>query len=98
MVCDERLRLSVNDIFVRPLVEADLVLYPEEKRQGCMLVDFGADTTTVSIYKNGVLNYLSTIPMGSRNITRDITALNYLEERAEELKIEGEMLLWSTSP
>lgn len=89
VVCDERLHLNVNDIFVRPLVEADLVLYPEEKRQGCMLVDFGADTTTVSIYKNGVLNYLSTIPMGSRNITRDITALNYLEERAEELKISG---------
>lgn len=89
VVCDERLHLNVNDIFVRPLVEADLVLYPEEKRQGCMLVDFGADTTTVSIYKNGVLVYLSTIPMGSRNITRDITALNYLEERAEELKIEG---------
>lgn len=89
VVFDERLHLAINDIFVRPLAEADLVLFPEEKRQGCMLVDFGADTTTVAIYKNGVLRYLSTIPMGSRNITRDITALNYLEERAEELKIEG---------
>lgn len=88
-VLDERLHLTVNDIFVRQLAEADLVLFTEEKRQGCMLVDFGAETTTVSIYKNGVLVYLATIPMGSRNITRDITALNYLEERAEELKISG---------
>lgn len=89
MVLDERLHITINDLFVRPLAEADLVLYPEEKRQGCMFVDCGADTTTVAIYKNGVLMYLSTIPMGSRHITRDITALNILEERAEDLKIQG---------
>lgn len=89
MVLDERLHIAINDFFVRPLAEADLVLYPEEKRQGCMFVDCGADTTTVAIYKNGVLMYLSTIPIGSRHITRDITALNILEERAEDLKIEG---------
>lgn len=88
-VLDERLQLKIQDVFVRQLAEADLVLFSEEKRLGCMLVDFGAETTTVSIYKNGVLEYLSTIPMGSRNITRDITALNHLEERAEELKITG---------
>ncbi len=63
-----------------------------------MLVDCGAETTTVSIYKNGVLLYMSTIPMGSRNITRDITAMNYLEERAEELKIDGGNALSSTEP
>lgn len=89
LVLEERLHLNVNEVFVRQLAEADLVLFPDEKRQGCMLVDFGAETTTVSIYKNGILVYLSSIPMGSRNITRDITALNFLEERAEELKISG---------
>jgi len=88
-VISERLQLEIHDIYVRQLVEADLVLSSEEKRLGCMLVDFGAETTTVSIYNNGVLEYLATIPMGSRNITRDITALNHLEERAEELKIMG---------
>lgn len=88
-VLDERLQLKIHDIYVRQLAEADLVLSSEEKRLGCMLVDFGAETTTVSIYKNGALEYLATIPLGSRNITRDITALNHLEERAEELKIMG---------
>lgn len=97
-VLDERLHLPVHDMFVRQIAEADFVLYPEEKRQGCMLVDCGAETTTVSIYKNGVLLYMSTIPMGSRNITRDITAMNYLEERAEELKIDGGNALSSTEP
>ncbi len=97
-VLDERLHIGINDVFVRQIAEADLVLFPEEKRQGCMLVDFGAETTTVSIYKNGVLLYLSTIPMGSRNITRDITTLNYLEEFAEDLKIDGGNALSSTEP
>lgn len=40
----------------------------------------------MSIYKSGSLLYLATIPLGSRNITRDITSLSYLEERAEDLK------------
>lgn len=83
----ERLQLKINDYIVRPTAIADLVLSKDEKRLGCMLVDLGAETTTVSIYKGGSLRYLATLPLGSRNITRDIaTGLNKLEERAEELK------------
>ena len=52
-----------------------------------MLVDMGAETTTVSIYKDGSLRYFATLPMGGRNITRDITSLSLLEERAEDIKI-----------
>ena len=86
-VIEGRLGLQVVDMFVRPLAEADLVLMSDERRLGCMLVDLGSETTTVAIYKDGVLVHLAVLPMGSRNITRDITSLNYLEERAEELKI-----------
>lgn len=86
VIC-ERLGLKVNGTFVRPLAEADLVLYPDEKKLGCVLVDFGAETTTVAIYKQGVLVHLAVLPMGSRNITRDITTMNMLEDKAEELKI-----------
>lgn len=52
-----------------------------------MLVDMGGETTTVTIYKNGHLMYFATLPLGGRNITRDLTSLNILEERAEEIKI-----------
>jgi cell division protein ftsA len=85
-IITEKLQLKVNDYVVRQRAQGDIVLTDEEKRLGCMLVDFGAETTTVSIYKNGRLQYMSTLPLGSRNITRDITKLNYLEEQAEELK------------
>ncbi len=85
-VFSERLPIAINGYVIRQLAIASLVLTDEEKHLGCMLVDFGAETTTVSIYKNGALRYLATIPMGSRNITRDLTALNCVEKRAEEIK------------
>lgn len=86
---EKSLGLNVCGYVVRQLAEAALVLTPEEQRLGCMLVDFGAETTTVAIYKDGYLGYLATLPMGSRNITRDIMSLNHLEEKAEHLKIVG---------
>lgn len=89
VVIEERLGLKIMGTFARPLALADLVLLNDEKRLGCMLVDFGAETTTVAIYRGGSLSHLAVLPMGSRNITRDITTLNYLEEQAEELKKEG---------
>ncbi len=85
-VLAEKLNIPVFDYMIRPTAEADLVLTSEEKRSGCMFVDFGAETTTVSIYKKGSLQYLATLPLGSRNITKDLTRLVHLEEHAERLK------------
>lgn len=79
--------VSVRDYLVTPLVVADEILEAPEKSLGCMLVDIGAETTTVSIYKDGSLVYLTTLPLGGRNITRDITiGLNILEDTAERVK------------
>lgn len=85
-VLPERLKLEINGYIVSTLAAADIVLTAEEKSLGCMFVDFGAETTTVAIYKGGALRSLVTLPMGSRNITRDLMSLNYLEEQAESLK------------
>lgn len=83
----EKAGIRIERFVVTALAAAHLILKPEEKRLGCMLVDMGAETTTVSIYKNGGLRYFATVPLGGRNITRDLTTLNLLEERAEEIKI-----------
>lgn len=88
-VLRDRVDTGIDGLIVTPLATAATVLSDEEKRMGCMLVDMGAETTTVSIYKNGYLNDLSTIPMGSRNITRDITSLGVIEEKAESIKISS---------
>ena len=87
LAVNEKLNIDINGYVVRPMAMADLVLTVDEKRLGVMMVDCGAETTTVAIYKKGVLAYLATIPLGSRHITRDLTALlPYTDERAEELK------------
>lgn len=85
-VVNERLALDICGYVTRPTAEAAIVLSEEEKRLGCMLVDFGAETTTVAIYKDGAPVYVATLPMGSRNISLDLVALNHTEERAEEIK------------
>lgn len=82
----ERVNLTINGYIVSALAQANMVLTPDEKQLGCMFVDFGCETTTVIIYKKGVLRYMVTLPMGSRNITRDLVSLNNLEEHAESIK------------
>lgn len=84
---DDKVGIPICGFVVTALSTASVILTPEEKRLGCMFIDMGAETTTVSIYKDGYLRYLATLPLGGRNITRDITALNVLEERAEDIKI-----------
>ncbi len=83
----DKAQLEIKGFVVTALSAAQVILSSEEKRQGCMLVDMGAETTTVTIYKNGHLSYFATLPMGGRNITRDITSLNVLEEKAEDIKV-----------
>ncbi len=78
---------QICGFIVRPIAQASMVLSEDERSLGCMLGDFGAETTTVSIYKGGCLRYLATLPMGSRNITRDLTTLNLTESKAENIKL-----------
>lgn len=78
--------IKINDIIITPLAVADSILTYDERQLGCMLIDFGSETTTISIYKNDALISLATLPLGGRNITKDIMSLNILEDKAEELK------------
>lgn len=85
-VVNERLGLDSKYI-TRPLAEAEMALSERETKGGCMLVDLGAETTTVSIYKDGVLQYLATIPLGSESITSDLAAvLAVTDDQAREVK------------
>lgn len=78
--------LEIASMVVGPLAAGHMLVTPEEKRLGCMLVDIGAETTTVVIFKNGHMSYFATLPLGGRNITLDLTSLKILEERADEIK------------
>ncbi|MDE5930374.1 MAG: hypothetical protein K2H03_07845 [Muribaculaceae bacterium] len=81
--------LRRRNYIIRPLAIADMVLEPNERQLGCALVDFGAETTTLSIYKEGALQFAVTLPLGSRHVTRDLMGgLKLTEDRAEQVKIE----------
>lgn len=80
--------IPIAEIFPAPLVMADNVLTDSEKRGGCVLVDLGADTTTVSVYYKSLLRHLAVIPLGGNAITKDITTLKVEERDAELLKIK----------
>lgn len=86
----EALDASNIDFRLQPLAVADLVLTSDQKQVGVVLVDFGAETSTVSVYKGGVLIFLATLPMGSRLITMDLmTGLHLTEAAAEDFKINA---------
>ena len=79
--------VPTRDYIVTPLAVAEQILTDSDRELGCMLVDMGAETTTVSIYKNGALVFLNTLPLGGRNLTRDVmNGLSVLEETAENVK------------
>lgn len=78
--------IPAKDYIVTPLAVGEQILSDSDRELGCMLVDMGAETTTVTIYKNKALIYLSTLPLGGRNLTRDVMTLNVLEETAENIK------------
>ena len=85
--CFVMAQIEIVDGYVAPMVQADAVLTDDDRQQGCALVDYGADTTTVSVYKNGMLRYLRVIPLGSALITRDLaTVLKIENDQAERLK------------
>lgn len=89
----EQAKVEIADLLVTPTALANAVLTDSETRSGCALVDFGADTTTILVYKNNILRFLSVLPLGGNNITRDITSLQMEDFEAERLKCEhGNMM------
>ncbi len=80
--------LEIADYVVGALASAAIALNEEEKELGCAFVDFGAGTTTLSVYKGGILRRMVVIPFGGRTITKDICKLNFIESEAEQLKIK----------
>lgn len=72
----------------RAIAVADMVLSDSERQRGSLLIDFGAESTTIAIYTGGALQLMATLPMGSANITRDLASgMGITDEAAENIKI-----------
>ncbi|MDO5036193.1 MAG: cell division protein FtsA [Porphyromonas sp.] len=88
LVLQDKLGLEVMQLLMSPIVLADRFLTEEQKRIGCALVDMGAACTTVCVYRRGALDRLRVIPLGSQNITNDLTWMHISPSEAERVKVE----------
>lgn len=87
-VCVRNAGLELVDILISPICLADSQLSSSERRSGCALVDIGAETTTVSVYKNDIMRHLVVIPLGGANVTADISSMGMEMDEAEDLKLK----------
>lgn len=85
--CFDIAKVQIADMYLAPFALADAVLTPLEKRSGCLLVDLGAETTTVMVYYKNIIRHIAVIPLGGNNITKDISSLQVDEADAEQLKL-----------
>jgi cell division protein FtsA len=88
----ERAGIVPDEIVIQPVSLATL-LKKEELNKGSFLIDIGADTSDLCIYKNKNICYTKTVPLGGNNITSDISkCLGISFEDAESIKVSyGDM-------
>lgn len=86
-MCFQQAGIAIAEMYPSALVLADAVLTDSERRSGCVLVDMGADTTTVAVYYRNILRSLSVVPLGGGNVTKDIASVPMEEATAEKMKL-----------
>lgn len=79
--------IKLDGMILETLATSNIVLMPEEKKIGVLLVDIGAGHTDVSVYKDSKLEYYDTIPVGGDHITSDLAlTFDITTDEAEKLK------------
>ncbi len=84
--CMERTGILVEHSSVSVEALSAAVLDEKLREDGCALINFGAHTTTLAIYKNDILQQMIVVPLGGENITKDIEELGINHQYAERLK------------
>ena len=65
--------LTVDDVLAAPFAGSFHALSRKQKEVGSLLLDIGAQTSTLAVFEEGLLLSLEVIPVGSSHITQDIT-------------------------
>lgn len=90
--CAYQAGISIDDLVYAPLALSKLLLSKQQKETGVLLLDFGAGTTSVSVFEEGTMIYSNVLPIGSSHITNDIaiglrTSLDIAEKVKKEFGI-----------
>lgn len=81
--------IEVEDIVLSSYASSIAVLTSEERRQGVVCIDMGAQTCDIMIYSGASMCYGNYFPVGSAHITSDIArGIGIPRDVAEKLKVE----------
>ena len=79
--------VKVEDIIASPLANARAILGRRQKEVGSLILDLGAETTSVIVFEEDIPISVAVFPIGSDHITNDIAlCLQISLDDAEELK------------
>jgi cell division protein FtsA len=85
--CVKRANLKILGLALAPVGAGELVLTEDEKQMGTILIDIGAGSTSIGIFKSGRLLSVSVLPFGGELVTNDISiCMDVDRETAEKLK------------
>ena len=83
--------VDVVDVIAAPLASSVAILNSQQKTAGCILVDIGAETISLSVFEDGDIISIKVLPLGGTDITKDLAlGLKITLDEAEKIK-KGEI-------
>lgn len=98
--CIKEADVEVDDVVMSSLASAQVVLSPQQKELGVILLDIGGGTTDYLAYVDGAVRASGVLAVGGDHLTSDLSlGLHIPMQRAEKLKKEeGSCQLEHVSP
>ena len=87
--CVESAGVFVDRFILNPLASGDVILTPEEREAGVMVVDVGGGTTDLAMFIDGSVWHTAVIAVGGQHVTNDTAAGLHLPfDLAEAVKLK----------
>lgn len=98
--CVKEIGLQVEDVVMNALASAQVVVTPQKKSSGALVIDIGGGVTDYIVYADGAVKMSGVLAVGGDHVTNDISmGLRIPMNRAEKLKLEeGSVALGQSAP
>lgn len=87
--CIESCGLKVDKLILQHLASSYATLLPDERELGVAMLDIGAGTTDIAVFRGGTIRHTAVLPIAGNQVTNDISvAFRTPAPYAEELKVQ----------